>query len=743
MLGVEDRHRQADLGKSEPCGLESGGDPAGRLLLPVGVAAAREGDPDAVAALGIQSGDPDPARSLGEGCRGADEGEQRLGGVLSNDPVQQVCRIDKVRVNGNPAVQQRSMPLVQRHRLRELHEHFARGLADVPLHAEVAEHRGDGPERQLVGSAGGVRGGRADVAADQLWGQHRLGPALDGLAFQCVVAVGCPHPVGALEDAEIHPRAARGTALDFDPRMRGPQDVEQPVCGERLRVRRRQAVVAHLGEVAVLVPLQVGDVVLAQEHVEAVVDVLPGLGVDQIEHLLAAPQRRDADAGSADPARVRAHQVRILVDHLRLHPQAELHAPRSHRIDERCEAVRPHLLVHVPVAEAGRVVTAVPEPAIVKHEAFDPHLPGPLGQLGQDAEVVVEVHGLPGVQHHGSRRRRMPRPGPHPSVEGLGDAVDPVLGVRSIRPRGGIAFARAQSDLAGREQLAHPDRRTAARCLLQVDLVVAAEAEVCRPHPARAVRERRGPRREQHGGVVPGASVPGRPQPGALRDLPALRMLLPTPPAAEVEQLLGFGSERQDGRKLLHRVPGVAVVREGTARAEHPFVAEVQLDRHADPQLDVGEGDFVPGAVGDGAVGGTAAEGTVPDRHEARREAAALAVADQRGPAAPSARRLWEQRNALCCIIGGVRHRAAQPGGDVRFRPEVGAPVDNLRRLAGQVDSKRRSSAAEVDELAHSDDAPLMMHHSWERSAPRGSFRSASRAHPAASRRRSPGRRPR
>ena len=223
----------------------------------------------------------------------------------------------------------------------QLRERRALGLADVPLHAEVAEHRGDRPEREIVGAPGGVRGGRSDVAADELRRQHGLGPALDGLALQRIVAVGGPHPVGALEDAEIHPGAPGGAALDLDPGMRGAQRVEQPVGGQRLRVRRRQPVVPHLGEVAVLVPLQVGDVVLAEQRVEPVVDVLPRLGVDQVEHLLLAPPRGDAGAGSADPVRVRARQVRVLVDHLRLHPEAELHAPRGHRLDERREAVRP------------------------------------------------------------------------------------------------------------------------------------------------------------------------------------------------------------------------------------------------------------------------------------------------------------------------------------------------------------------------------------------------------------------
>ena len=66
-----------------------------------------------------------------------------------------------------------------------------------------------------------------------------------------------------------------------------------------------------------------------------------------------------------------AIQIGIGIDHLRLDPQAEVHAQRVNLVDQRLQPVRKLLLVHVPVAEAGVIVFALPEPAVVHHEAID------------------------------------------------------------------------------------------------------------------------------------------------------------------------------------------------------------------------------------------------------------------------------------------------------------------------------------------------------------------------------------
>ena len=70
-----------------------------------------------------------------------------------------------------------------------------------------------------------------------------------------------------------------------------------------------------------------------------------------------------------------------------------------------------------PVAETGRVVAAPAEPAVVEHEALDADRRGTLGEPGELVEVVIEVDGLPRVQHDRPRPVAVRRRRAHDGVE--------------------------------------------------------------------------------------------------------------------------------------------------------------------------------------------------------------------------------------------------------------------------------------------------------------------------------------
>ena len=151
-----------------------------------------------------------------------------------------------------------------------------------------------------------------------------------------------------------------------------------------------------------------------------------------------------------------AGEVGVGVDHLRLDPQPELHAEPADGVDQRVQAVRPDVLVDVPVAEPGGVVATVAEPAVVEDEPLDADLRGHVGELGEPAEVVVEVDGLPGVEHDRPRAAWVVRTGAQMSVEACGQAVEPDA-VRGVHPRAGVALPRRERDLARQQQLAAPE----------------------------------------------------------------------------------------------------------------------------------------------------------------------------------------------------------------------------------------------------------------------------------------------
>ena len=155
---------------------------------------------------------------------------------------------------------------------------------------------------------------------------------------------------------------------------------------------------AGVDQVAVVVPLDVADGVGLEQRHHLVADVGVGLRDAEVEHLLVAALHGNPVARGHDPLRVRAGHVAVEVDHLGLEPDAELHAQPGDVVDQGAEAVGPHVGGDDPVPEAGVVVAAGAEPAVVQDVALDAHRRGPLCEIEQPVEVVVEVDGLPHVE---------------------------------------------------------------------------------------------------------------------------------------------------------------------------------------------------------------------------------------------------------------------------------------------------------------------------------------------------------
>ena len=220
-------------------------------------------------------------------------------------------------------------------------------------------------------------------------------------------------------------------------------------------------------------------------------DVLPCLGHREVEHLLVAPLGRQRLAGPQHPVGVLPVEVGVDVDHLRLDPDPELQAEPAHVGDQRAEAVRPDLGVDRPVAEPGPVVPAVPEPAVVQDEPLDADGGRDVGQLGQPVEAVVEVDGLPGVEHRRPGTPRVGRAVAHVPVQPGAEPVE--TGVRPDRDDLGrpVGLARPEHDLVRAEQLGGGQDRPAVGTPLGTHRLVTAPGEVQAPHRAVPVAEAR------------------------------------------------------------------------------------------------------------------------------------------------------------------------------------------------------------------------------------------------------------
>ena len=146
---------------------------------------------------------------------------------------------------------------------------------------------------------------------------------------------------------------------------------------------------AHFRPIAVVIPLdEVDPAVILQEIPELLVHRRLYIGPRKIEHELVTPKCRLTAIGVIGPVRVRAVKVAIRIDHLRLHPDAELHPQLVDLIHQRSQSARQLGGVYGPVAEPGSIVVARPKPAVVDDEQLDPQL----GRPSRERELLLCAH---------------------------------------------------------------------------------------------------------------------------------------------------------------------------------------------------------------------------------------------------------------------------------------------------------------------------------------------------------------
>src|ERR1019366_5538950 len=235
---------------------------------------------------------------------------------------------------------------------------------------------------------------------------------LYALPVESVGVVAGPDLFDAPQNIEIDAPAAAGAGFDFQGGMFGAQPIQDLVKVQHVPHPDFALIggggfgPAGLREGAVHVPLEVAHVVFGGELVEEAEDVLLDVVARQVEDHLGAQFGARA-AGEVDhPIGMGAVEIAVGVDHLRLHPESEIHFEGVDVIDEALESLREFFRVDGPIAESGIVVIAPAEPAIVHHEEFHAELGGFRGEVFLSLLVDRESGGLPGVVEHWAEARR-------------------------------------------------------------------------------------------------------------------------------------------------------------------------------------------------------------------------------------------------------------------------------------------------------------------------------------------------
>ncbi len=208
------------------------------------------------------------------------------------------------------------------------HDHlvFVTHPGQVGFHAHVAVACHQRAEPGMQAAARCVAPGRPDMRAHH-FGRQKIGkPGLNSRPFDRVIAVRGPEPVGALEDLVIDAAATGSAAFDLQLGKRCAQPVEQRVERARLAVHGRPSRgIAGQHQVAVHVPFQVGNVMIADQLGQALEQILADIWIGDVEHQLVAPGQSRVVAQPQHPVGVVLEQLGLLIDHFRFYPEAKFH----------------------------------------------------------------------------------------------------------------------------------------------------------------------------------------------------------------------------------------------------------------------------------------------------------------------------------------------------------------------------------------------------------------------------------
>jgi hypothetical protein len=194
----------------------------------------------------------------------------------------------------------------------------------------------------------------------------------------------------------------------------------------------------------------------------------------------------------------------------------------------------------LPVAEAGAVVAAATEPPVVEHDTLHPDAGGAIDEVEQPGKLMVEVHGLPGIENErlGSEPSAA---GSHERVKTVGDAVEPHGRPGKEDPRAFVGLSRREPNLPRSHELTSTeDSRGGARALRQAfdePVLVTAPGDVHGPDLAMPCPECGRSDGHDIGGIDPWFAPPKFAPVQAVSHRSPLRTPLAAPFAGEIEDL--------------------------------------------------------------------------------------------------------------------------------------------------------------------------------------------------------------
>ena len=181
--------------------------------------------------------------------------------------------------------------------------------------------------------------------------------------------VGSPDLGAEAEHTQIEPVAAGGAAFQQQPGP-GLEDPPQNIVKTQNMV---MGALAHRHRVPVHIPLDVGNPAGIQNLGHIFHDIVPDLRFSQIQQQLM-PSGDGGEAVGQRPIRMGPVKVRILVDALRLEPEAKLHSQLLDFGGKARHALGQFLGIHIVIAQTRLIVVSGTEPAVIQYEKLHAQL---------------------------------------------------------------------------------------------------------------------------------------------------------------------------------------------------------------------------------------------------------------------------------------------------------------------------------------------------------------------------------
>ena len=240
-------------------------------------------------------------------------------------------------------------------------------------------------------------------------GAHRAdripegGSVLNAEPVNRIRVVRAPDLRRIVQHAGVKSSAPAAAALNEQLRIPGAEPFQEIVQTEDIVIENSACLPAglrvNLRNRAVVIPLHIVDRAHVDDPADLIIDGIHYFPAREIQHQLVACPHRLSSGNCERPVRMRPEKIAVLIDHLRLKPDAEQKAHVMNLPNQPVE-IPDLLFIDKPVSKPAVVRIPLPEPAVIQDKQIQIQSLRLPGQVQNLLRVEGQITALPAVEQH-------------------------------------------------------------------------------------------------------------------------------------------------------------------------------------------------------------------------------------------------------------------------------------------------------------------------------------------------------